>query len=257
MASSGAAVGVRLVLSGACAEFSGSVLRPKPSACAHAGGWPPLCSSAPAAAPGRSGRAAARAVPVRRARARPARLGQGGAQSSVAAALAGRNSARRSRRPTDSFGASAARAPAQVLQLAQVAGQSCCSSRFSASAGRRLVAPPSRRAARRGSARRGRPMSPRPLAQRREVQPHHVEPVHQVGAEGASRTRASRSWWVAAITRTSTRDQLAAADAEELAFGQHAQQGASASEAACRRSLEEQGAPSACSKRPTSAAWRR
>jgi hypothetical protein len=40
------------------------------------------------------------------------------------------------------------------------------------------------------------------LAQRRQAQADHVEAVEQVFAERAFRTRCSRSWWVAAITRT-------------------------------------------------------
>jgi hypothetical protein len=41
-----------------------------------------------------------------------------------------------------------------------------------------------------------------PLAQRRQAQADHVEAVEQVLAEPPSLTRCSRSWWVAAITRT-------------------------------------------------------
>ena len=64
-----------------------------------------------------------------------------------------------------------------------------------------------------------------PLAQRRQAQADDVEAMEQVLAERAlACTRSSRFWWVAAMTRTLAFDRLVAADAVELAVGQHAQQ---------------------------------
>ena len=62
------------------------------------------------------------------------------------------------------------------------------------------------------------------FAQRRQVQAHHVEPMQQVGAEAAVGDLPVEVLVGGGDHAHVDPDQFAAADAEELALGQHAQQ---------------------------------
>jgi hypothetical protein len=69
-----------------------------------------------------------------------------------------------------------------------------------------------------------------------------VEAVEQVLAEAPRRTSSSRSWCVAAMMRTSTLIGAMAADAVELAVGEHAQQAGLRLRGHVADLVEEQGA---------------
>ena len=240
-----------------------SVLRPKPEQARGAAGGGRRCARAPPPAATwskrsrrlrvqrRFRRAPAPRATASRERARPVR--RGAARRWAGTAL------RRSRSVTVSPGASAARRQHRFSSSRTLPGQSCCSRR---SQRVRLQAlGRARRAACAASARK-RSRQQRDVAAcaraAAAAQAHHVEPVQQVGAEAAVGDARVEVLVGRGDHAHVDADQLASADAEELALGQHAQQSRLqrrrhvadlVEEQACRRRPARSGRRGACRRR--------
>ena len=115
-------------------------------------------------------------------------------------------------------------APAHVLQLAHIAGPVVCAQRLARGRGHALG-----RHAELGAGLGQEVLGQArhvaaTLAQRRQLQAHHVQAMQQVGAETAGLHQAFQVLVGGGDHAHVHADQLAPADAKELALGQHAQQ---------------------------------
>ena len=120
-------------------------------------------------------------------------------------------------------GASAASRQHRFSSSRTLPGQSCACSRSSAAGDKRFAGACSLPAAAARKRRASRDVLA-PFAQRRQPQPHHVEPVQQVRAEAAVGDQRFQRLVRGRDHAHVDADQLAPADAEEFAFGQHPQQ---------------------------------